>query len=237
MSAPDLWVMTCAPASRQEEVEKALDFAGVPRDHCVLVTTQPDPITEFDGHLLLFDSEEINLSKWWNLALDHIEKQQSIDVGGGKFSAVEINPYDVVWLSSDVLFHPNDIEWTRHVMREEDCIMAGPDWHGSLPAGDRLIRRDNTKHELVTRIPGIAFVIAGETGIRADEEFRWWLADDDFEWTHRVNGGTVLIADASLMHLTGGHPLDSQRLVAWHEDLEKFRTKWNDDPFHGRPPL
>ena len=221
----ELWGLTCAPASRLDEANEALRFAGIPSDRRVFVTTQPNPIKrgEVDGLLVLFDSEEVNISKWWNLGLDFIADRAK----GG--------PYDVAWISSDVLLSPDTLNTVRTQMREENTVMAGPDWHGAL--SNNVVRRDTKNHDLSTRIPGVSFVLRGESGIRADPSFRWWLADDDLEWTCKVNGGTLVVAGLTLEHLTDGHPLDEPRYQAFQEDIVKFRDKWGDDPFHGNPPL
>lgn len=222
----NVWVLTAAPRKRLDEVSYALDYTKIPSNRQVIVTTQPEPISEddIDGHVLLFDSEEINISKWWTLGLDFIE-------------SAETNPtWDVLWLSSDVLIEPETIDTVRRVMRDEGCDMAGPDWHRALD-NKHLVSRSTQRHSLHTRIPGVSFVLRGESGTRPDPEFRWWLADDDFEWQNKSNGGTVLVAGTHLNHLTDGHPLDEPRLAAFKEDIIKFKNKWGDDPFHGSPPL
>ena len=220
----ELWGLTCAPASRLDEANEALRFAGIHSDRRVFVTTQPHPIQrgEVDGLLVLFDSDEINISKWWNTGLDFIAERAG-------------DTYDVAWISSDVRVSQETLNVVRGQMREHNTVMAGPDWHNA--ASSHIIRRDTKNHDLSSRIPGVSFILRGESGIRADPEFRWWLADDDLEWTCKVNGGTLLVSGVSLDHLTDGHPLDEPRYQAFQEDIVKFRDKWGDDPFHGQPPV
>lgn len=226
---PDLWTLTCAPASRAIEVQLLFDRVGF-EDKCVVVTTQPDPIRYSDGnHLLLFDDTEINISKWWTLGLDYIDRMNEGNP----------DPYDILVIESDGRMSFEDVDFTRKVMREENCVMAGADWHHILPEGQHKVRRDNSRWIGSTgradqsRLPGMALVVAGEAHLRHDPEFRWWLADDDFEWTARVNGGTVLVSGPNFYHEGTQGPLTGERLKAFREDEGKFLRKWGGLPDRG----
>lgn len=223
---PDLWVLTCAPGSRAVEAISLIERIGAPT---VLVTTQPDPIpSDFMGDdvtVLLFDSTEINISKWWTLGLDHIASFYD-----GKPDA----KWDVLLVETDADIQPKHVERMRRIMREQECVMAGADFFRVLPDRPLHVRRDNSAWLPEGRCIGFAQVVAGETGLRHDPEFRWWLADDDFEWQHRVNGGTVFIGGGiDVSHIGTQGPLTGERLVAWQEDEPKFEAKWGGLPRNG----
>ena len=241
----DLWALTVAPASRVEEALEAFEFAGIPVNRRVIVTTQPDPITEdqLNGeHLLLFDDTEINISKWWNLGWEYIDggwqgppviddEEQTITFG--PWHGSEDEEWDVLLIESDARMSAEDVAIVRSELRHyKDVALAGADWKGLLTDGQPKIRRDNTAWNLHGRIPGIAFIVRGELGLRHDPEFRWWLADDDFEWQARVSGGTMLVPGTTVTH---GHsrPLEGDRLTAWNEDQAKFLAKWGGVPAQG----
>lgn len=216
---PDLWVLSCAPASRKWEADQLFESLNTPITRRVLVTTQPDPILEFDGFLIEYPGTDINISKWWNLGLDFIAHQYD---DGDK--------WDVAVAETDARMDPHDLDLLRDAMRNCSSVMAGGDWENTL--GDNTLyylRKDNMSVP-VGRIPGILKVVAGETGIRHDPEFRWWLADDDYEWQHRSAGGTLLVSGMAVHHTGTQGPLTGERLQAWEEDQAKFFEKWGGMP-------
>jgi hypothetical protein len=75
------------------------------------------------------------------------------------------------------------------------------------------------------RIPGVCMLVAGELGIRFDEAFRWWYADDDFEWQHRKAAGTGLVKGTMIQH-GPGRPLTGERAQYAEEDIHRFVAKW-----------
>ena len=180
----DLWAMSVAPAIRLAEVTEAFESTGISSDRWVLVTTLPSPIDQedFPGKVFFFFSEEINISKWWNLAEDYIQ-------GANDIRSIGEYKWDVLLIESDARMTPEDIETVRTVMREENCIMAGADWKGLLTDGQQKVRRDNSRWRVDGRLPGTCHVFAGEAGLRHDPEFRWFLSDDDWVWNHQSNGG------------------------------------------------
>ncbi len=230
---PPLYVLTCAPASRRFEAAEVLRIADP--EHRILVTTRPDNIRFGEMNLsgydvVTYEDTDINISKWWSMGLDWIATWCESTVPG---------PYDVLMIESDVRMSREDVDTVRRVMREQDCVLAAPDWQGST-GGEHKVRRDNSiwineqNHRAdYSRLPGMGMVTAGEKGLRHDPEFRWWLADDDFEWNARVNGGTVLVAGTTMHHEGTQGPLQGERLQAWHEDQAKFLAKWGGLPSNG----
>lgn len=220
---PDLWVLTVAPNSRIDEVIDLRTVMSVHADMFVTVTTQPDPIPG----ALLFDSDEINISKWWDLGLDHIAEHYDHHGRG-------LAKWDVLLIESDAWITAEDLYEVRLEMRRSGCIMAGADWQGHLHGrGTNLVRRTHAPILPMThRLPGIASVVAGEVGMRHDSQFRWWYADDDYEWQHRVYGGTVLVGGTTVQH-SGTTPLVGERAAYAVEDRERFRVKWGGTPEDG----
>ena len=221
---PDLWVLTCAPGSRADEAAALLTSLDTP---AVLVTTQPDPVpADFlpDVEVLLFDSTEINISKWWTLGLDWIAAHYADDP-----DAI----WDVALVETDAAITRDHIDIMRDHMRVLDCTMAGADFFREMTDKPYYVRRDNSAWRPEARCIGFAQVVAGETGIRHDPEFRWWLADDDFEWQHRIGGGTVLVGGLDVKHVGTQGELTGDRLKAWQEDEPKFEAKWGGLPRNG----
>jgi hypothetical protein len=218
---PDLWVLACAPGSRTDEANDLFNSLGTPLDRRVLVTTFPDPVTNFEGALLLYPDVDINISKWWNLGLEWIAEQY------------DTNPdarWDVVVAETDARMKPEDVDTLRTLMRSTGAVMAGGDWENTLSEDTPQYYRTDNLSAPVGRIPGIMKVVAGETGIRHDTALRWWLADDDYEWEHRISGGTLLVRGIGVEHTGTQGPLTGERLQAWKEDQVRFFDKWGGMP-------
>ncbi len=222
MSKPDLWVLTTAPGHRAAEALDLFTSLGTPPERRVVTTNPPDPITTFDGHLIVWPEIGVNISNWWTIGLDFI---------AGHYQEDEI--WDVLLIETDARMTPEDVDTVRDHMRTLDVVMAGADWQNVLQGKPYHVRRDNSQWNPVGRMPGIGAVVAGEAGIRHDPEFRWWYADDDFEWQHRVNGGTVLVGGTTVRHQGTQGPLTGEREIAEREDRVKFEQKWNGGPWIG----
>lgn len=218
----DLWVLATAPGSRTQEAVELFDSLGTPENRRVLVTNPPDIVDRtFPGIVLVHNDPSLNISNWWNEGLDYIEHQNHL---AGN------DAWDVLLAETDARMDPQQVEQLRSKMREFGAVMAGGDWENTLPHDlDWHFRTDN-RYDPVGRIPGIMKVVAGETGIRHDPEFRWWLADDDYEWQHRVNGGTLLVRGIDVRHTGTQGPLTGDRLRFWEEDQVKFFDKWGGMP-------
>lgn len=235
MNSPELWVLTVSPAQRRAEAVSLFDSMNIDPGHRVTVTTQPSPIQDASGlgELLVYPGTDINISKWWSLGLDFI---QATMVSQG------VTEWDVLVMESDARMTREDVDTVRSTMRHVGVSMAGADWHHILTPGGWYARLDNAKWVPAgfsadqARLPGMALVVAGEKGIRHDPEMRWWLADDDFEWQHRVNGGTVLVGGTTMHHEGTQGPLVGERLQAFREDQVKFLKKWGGLPENGGVP-
>ena len=218
------WLLTPAPRSRLLDVKGLHKSVGraIPPHRRVVVTTLPNPIhmNDLETPTILFASDEFNIGKWWNTGLDWIEER-----AGGE-------PYQVVMAESDARFRWQDIPYLAFMLRDNNFSAVGPDWHHAITDGvpfrNQRLQPVNFKH----RLCGVASMVAGEIGLRRDENFRWWYSDDDAEWRLRqFKGGTGIIPNTTLKH-AGGTPIVGDIAKMCAEDLEKFKAKWN-----GHQPL
>lgn len=217
---PDLWVLTVAPGSRRAEAEGLFESLDTPWDRAVVVTNPPDLLTGVkNGTVLTYPEPGINISHWWNVGLDRIAENYAPG-----------EQWDVVIAETDARMRKDDVDTLRTMMRDFGADMAGGDWEHTLEAHVPWYFRVNNESVPVGRIPGIMKVVRGETGIRHDPEYRWWLADDDYEWQHRVAGGTLLVKGIGVQHVGTQGPLTGDRLQYWEEDQIKFFDKWGGMP-------
>ncbi len=80
------------------------------------------------------------------------------------------------------------------------------------------------------RVPGCFWMLAGDSGLRVDEEFRWWYSDDDFEMQARQRSGAGILHGTGLV---GGPdtPLNEEKGQWAVEDRAKFVKKWGIEPW------
>lgn len=209
---PPLWGLTCASASQLDEANDAFNEAEIDLDRQVLVTPQPDPVSQddFGGIVLLYDSEDGNQSRWWNQGQDFIKFNQLLlnFLTSGHIDRLESakEPWDVLQIDARARINREGVDYLRKAMRDEDCSLAGPG------VGTQ-------------RIPSACCVYAGEVNIEHDEGFHSTLAHDDWLCAHQRERGAVLVPGVSvLLHEFGVGAEDGH----WEEDMEKFRKKWGE---------
>lgn len=211
---------------RLDDLHECLDYLGLEKAYqdgtTVVVPTNGDTVPQSSRYVRIVTSDEVNLGKWWNTALNFIDYDAR---------SVSLPEYEALLLGSDVRMSLDSVEMQRSALRKHDLAMVGADWHQVLQPGQIDIRRTNSQKDLRYRIPGVALMLAGELGLRADEQFRWWYADDDLEWQARALKGTGLVGGATLSHPPGGSALDGLRAKYAVEDREKFKAKWGQTPW------
>src|SRR5262245_59208494 len=81
-------------------------------------------------------------------------------------------------------------DWVRPLvtaMRERGAAAAC-----TRPIPDYLLKTQ-PDNDIWRRMPGHAFTLRGEVGLRADERLRWWWCDTDLDWKARAAGGMLVV--------------------------------------------
>lgn len=191
-----------------------------PADRVVVVATQPDPLEREDltglaDHVLLHDGVEQHISRWWNQGIDYVRERNSL------------GRYEIYAPSSDVTGTPASIALLRDFMRSHDLTMVGPDFW----ADERYrIFRGGENRTVGTRVPGGCWMLAGESNLRVDTQFRWWYSDDDLETQARHLRGAGVVSRTGLV--PGADSTLSEEKQVWaQEDRVKFVEKWGHEPW------
>ena len=128
--------------------------------------------------LMTVPDQPPNLSHLWNIGLGAIHNLNKM--------APEWN---VAILCDDVIVPEGWFETVASCMRAHGATAASTHQWYPIPAP---IMKRAADQDLTNRMCGWAFVLAGESGIRADEDLKWWFCDTDIDWQARTKGGMVV---------------------------------------------
>lgn len=219
-----VWVVIPSYRPRLESLRRCLATLQHDPVRIVIVTNGESPITLEDidpgvaARILRDDNPERNISRWWNLGIEWVAEQTCGD-------------HDILILNDDALIPPNGVGKLRSCLREHNLAMVGPNHLGYYEGPVVRINTDLKPISHFDRPAGYCFMLAGEKGIRADEEMRWWLSDDAIEWEARRRGGTGLVPGVRVEHPKwGGTYLDAELQRFFDEDKDKFIRKWGCYP-------
>lgn len=205
---------------------RCLSSLDHPLARTAIVVTQPDPIREEDlseigylsssgryPHIVAFESEEINISKWWNTGLDYIKEHAQ-------------HRHEVLVLSSDIVGCSYSVAMLGAFLRRDNLAMVGPNLWGNI---EQKFGKDSARGTH-TRVAGCCWMVKGELGLRCDESFRWWYSDDDIEMQARQLGGTGILPYTLMVG--GPDSYMSEEKAKWAvEDRQRFITKWGIAPW------
>jgi hypothetical protein len=232
MSIPRIAVV--ATHDRPAELARCLRALGPQCDAIVVVdNASAPPVSDQEVHaeaiayscepvatrVLHDDEQPPNLSRLWNVGLDEV----ATSLGG---SAVF---YDVAVINDDAIVPPGWWDAVSRAMRRYDTGAACSDPHGTLTSPHVAYAPDG---DIMRRLCGWAFMLAGETGLQFDERLRWWFGDTDIDWRARLDfGGTVIIpgfpVENTLANTTTVGPLAEQA----GRDRETFANIWGWAPW------
>lgn len=179
--------------------------------------------TNFDLHITVIrdDEQPPNLYRLWNIGLNAAE----MIAGWFKYPH-----WDVAILNDDTDVPSGWYDTMAQCLRNGQTSPAAVsgDVHGELQHAWFVTSPDT---RLMTRMCPWAFVTRGELGIRADESFRWWWGDTDFEWQLRKAGGVMLIP----RHIVTNKYANQSTVGVLAEqaalDRETFAKKWGHVPW------
>ena len=194
-------------------------------DSTILVYTVPWQDGEVRPHphfgVALRDVGSPNISRWWNEGLDICTQVMDMTEGDTP------GRYDVAILNDDVIVPPGWFDAVSDGMRMYECAAACSGAPNSSPV---LLQRPGPV-PLHTRLQGFAFILAGEKGIRANEELRWYFSDDYIDWRARELGGMVMVPGHSVNHLYPNEQMTGELHQFSAEDAAKFKEIWGVMPW------
>ena len=87
--------------------------------------------------------------------------------------------------------------------------------------------------DIMNRMPGWAFVLNPDSGVRPDPAMAWWWLDTDMEWQARAAGGMVMVGGFPVHNI---HPNEYTYSRDWAgerigRDRIAFEAKWGHVPW------
>jgi len=149
-----------------------------------------------------------HLSRFWNVMLDQIAE----DADG---------LYDVAILNDDATVPAG---WY-------DACSTGLRAHGTAVIAHTTMTRPTLLTELGNdprnRMTPHAFVIRGETGMRADEAMRWWYFDSDLDQRARLAGGVLYVRGPQVTNSLANTTTTGVLAEQAEKDRAVFEAKWS----------
>lgn len=190
-------------------------------DHLAVIEAgvNPNRIDYIDSiTCLVDDSGEINISRWWNRGLDWAE---GIATGLGE------TEWDVAIINDDVVVPSSWYCYIADDLRALGCVASCSGGTSHAP----IIYREPGPVPLTLRLQGFAFVVAGESGIRAEENMRWYYSDDWLDWNARQLGGVVIFPGCHVDHRFPNMQVSHTMQIYNTEDAQKFKEAWGMTPW------
>ncbi len=135
---------------------------------------------------------EANISQWWNeglnIAQDHLA-----------FWGHKNSEWDVAIINDDAIVPEGWFDAVSTAMREHGAAAAC----SCGPRATQLFTEPGPIAGNSNPMEGFAFILAGEKGLRANEDIHWYFSDNYIDWESRKLGGMVAVSGWPVRHL---HP-------------------------------
>lgn len=219
----NIYAVAAAHREDLDKVQRSVAALGLDKDKVVVVANGENPIRSDelpDARVLQYPQDGFNLSAWWNYGIDYVRTHAD-------------EPYEIFVFNADCFTTFEDLLKLAHSLRLHNLSVVGPDQGRVCKDSVHIEKRLQPVSDKQYRLPGYAFMLEGESGIRMDENIRFWYNDDDLEWTGRSLKGVGLVRDVQVDHPYAGN-LSCRMNPTLHqyanEDREYFFNKWGNYP-------
>lgn len=168
------------------------------------------------------DESPVNLSALWNIGLD-----EAASIATSGLLGITAQSWNVAVLNDDAIVPPGWMERVCTEMRNRGCAAAST--ATGIPAP--LVHRQAGPVNLFLRLSGWAFVLRGESGLRADETFQYWYGDDDLGWRAADAGGVLILPGGSVPNLYPNGQVTPELQEQISRDRIAFGQKWGKFPW------
>jgi hypothetical protein len=200
------------PTNGRECLRQAVEAIEDQVDEVILVATPgKTELFEFSDIIVSHDGT-VNISKWWNLGLNMVATYMVRHWPSAP-------RYDVAIINDDVIVPPGWFDAVSTKMREMRAAAAC--------AGSRLMMPELYTHVgpvtgISNPLEGFAFIVAGELGLRANEDIPWYFSDNYMDWESRKLGGTLVIPGFNVQHLYPNGQMTNDFLILNAQGIQAF---------------
>jgi hypothetical protein len=173
------------PTNGRDCLDQCLQAIVDQVDEIILIDTTGGVPPWLPYNIVIDDTAPINISRWWNWGLN-----MAAEIAATRSS------YEVAIINDDVIVPPGWFDAVATGLRKFDCAAA---CSGGYPGVSDSVLLNPVAVPLETRMQGFAFMLAGEKGLRANEDLHWYFTDDYIDWESRKLGG---------MNMIGGYPVE-----------------------------
>jgi len=172
--------------NRPQLLQRCLEAIIPQVDRIWIVDNASDPVVARDPswlsdiYILHIHQQPPNIAAMWNKAFSTVDLNHA-------WSRRHQESYDLAVLCDDAIVPAGWFYLVSAGMRKHGAAAAAT---GSVTAP---ILKTVPDHDIANRMPGWAFMLAGEKHLRADERLKWWWCDTDLDWKARSAGGMVLL--------------------------------------------
>jgi glycosyltransferase involved in cell wall biosynthesis len=194
------------PTRGRDTLDECLVAVGDQVDAVIVVDTEG----KFGRHLpgwaaveYIRDLGPRNISHWWNQGIKRANR--------------------LAWQECEAT------EWNIVVLNDDVIVPSG--WVSAMTSALRAGTADLAYVAAWHKITGYAYMLRGESGLRADESLVWWYGDDDLEFQARTAGGVVRVhAPVDHRYPDRDTNADPELLAQTQIDAKTFEAKWSRLP-------
>ena len=152
---------------------------------------------------------EANISQWWNEGLKVAQDHLTLWGNDGE--------WDVAILNDDAIVPEG---WFDHVSASMRAYGAAAACSG-MPRTQLLIEPGPIAG-ISNPLTGFAFMLAGEKGLRANEDLHWYFSDNYIDWESRKLGGTLMMTGWPVQHLHANAQMGHDLIARVAVDAQNF---------------
>lgn len=211
---------------RPELLQQCVAAIAPQVDRVHVVDNASDPpmrrmVSNWPGNMVMFEdaTQPPNLAKLWNGQIDLIERIERVKGS---------ETWEVAFLCDDSIV---PLGWFSIVAGGIRAHGAAAGSTGALEPRQDFLLHQRTDANVWTRMCGWAFMLAGEKGLRANEDLHWWYQDSDLDMEARSRGGTIICPGLNVPNTLPGHWTNAKPHLGSRAGLDRqaFVAKWGFD--------
>jgi hypothetical protein len=210
--------------NRPSEIQDVIDDIAPQVDYILVIDnasqpplhTQVQKPTKTPSTFLRDMTQPANLPRLWNIGFEQIRMLAD-------------GVHKIAVLTDDVRIPAGWMDTVCEAMdRTGAAAGCTSPWNGHLTQELLKVSPDS---DIMNRMFGPAFVLRGETGIRADERLKWWWNDTDLDWKARGAGGMVVVPGRPVLNRYPNASTTGVNAEQAGRDRQAFQEIWGWNPW------